>query len=59
MVDKKLTELDAITSVTSDDLIYVVDNPLVTPVSKKITVDNFVNTAIPSALKIILNSNFI
>jgi hypothetical protein len=41
MVDKKLTELDAITSITADDLIYVVDDPLITPVSKKITVSNF------------------
>lgn len=40
MADKKLTELDAITEVTNDDLLYIVDNPS-SPVSKKITVSNF------------------
>jgi hypothetical protein len=41
MADQKLTELDAITASTDDDLLYIVDDPGGTPVSKKITVDNF------------------
>lgn len=40
MADKKLTTLDAITSLTSDDLFYIVDAPGSTPVSKKITAGN-------------------
>lgn len=40
MADTKLTGLDAITSVSTDDLLYVVDDPSGTPVSKKITVAN-------------------
>jgi hypothetical protein len=41
MANKKLTELTEITQATVDDLIYLVDDPLGTPVSKKITVANF------------------
>lgn len=40
MADSKLTALSAATSATTDDLLYVVDNPGGTPVSKKITFDN-------------------
>lgn len=40
MADAKLTALDAITSVSTDDILYAVDDPLGTPVSKKITFDN-------------------
>lgn len=40
MVDKKLTELDEITSLSNDDLIYAVDAPGTSPASKKITVAN-------------------
>lgn len=42
MADKKLTELDEITSATADDLVYLVDDPAGTPLSKKITVANFI-----------------
>lgn len=41
MADQKLTALSAITSVTVDDLLYVVDDPLGSPASHKITFDNF------------------
>ena len=44
MADKKLTELDATTTASTDDLIYIVDDPSGTPVSKKITVGDFLNT---------------
>lgn len=44
MPDKKISELDAATSVTSDDLIPHVDAPGGTPVTKKITVANFVTS---------------
>ena len=40
MADQKLTQLDAITSVSSDDIVYVVDDPGGSPISKKITVEN-------------------
>src|SRR3989344_5723719 len=40
MADSKLSGLAAITSASTDDLLYVVDDPGGTPVSKKITVDN-------------------
>lgn len=43
MVDKKLTELDTIVSVTVDDLIYIADSPSGSSDSKKITVVNLVN----------------
>jgi hypothetical protein len=39
-VDAKLTALDAITSLTTDDLIYAVDDPGGSPVPKKITLAN-------------------
>lgn len=38
--DRKVTELPALTSPTSDDLLMIVDTPGGTPASKKITVDN-------------------
>lgn len=40
MADSKVTGLSAITTATTDDILYIVDNPLVTPVSNKITFDN-------------------
>lgn len=40
MADVKVTALTAITSVSSDDLLYVVDDPGGTPASKKITFAN-------------------
>lgn len=40
MADAKLTALTAVTSASTDDLLYVVDDPGGTPASKKITFDN-------------------
>jgi hypothetical protein len=40
MADKKITQLDAVTSVTSDDLFLIVDDPSGTPTSKKVTASN-------------------
>ena len=41
MANQKVTALGAIAAATDDDLIYLVDDPLGIPVSKKITFDNF------------------
>jgi hypothetical protein len=41
MADKKVTELTAITSVSGDDLLLVVNDPLGTPESRKVTLKNF------------------
>lgn len=40
MPDKKITELDALTSVTADDVFLVVDDPAGIPTSKKVTAAN-------------------
>jgi hypothetical protein len=44
MADKKVTELTAIASVSSDDLLLVVNDPTGTPASRKITLKNFFGT---------------
>ena len=41
MADKKISELNSVTSLAAEDLIPVVDNPNGTPQTKKITVKNF------------------
>jgi hypothetical protein len=41
MADKKVTQLTALTVPTKDDLLLIIDDPLGSPISKKITVDNF------------------
>ena len=41
MADKKVTQLTALTAPSKDDLLLIIDDPLGSPVSKKITVDNF------------------
>ncbi len=41
MADTKVSALTAATSASSDDLLYLVDDPGGTPTSKKITVANF------------------
>lgn len=47
MADKKVSELGAITNLTSDDLLMVVNDPSGSPASKKITVGNlFGNVAV-------------
>lgn len=40
MADRKITELAALTSANQKDLLYVVDDPSGTPVSKKISLYN-------------------
>ena len=40
MADKKVTALDALTSVAADDLLLIVDDPSGTPTSKKVTAAN-------------------
>jgi hypothetical protein len=40
MADKKVTQLTALTAPTKDDLLLIIDDPLGSPVSKKITIDN-------------------
>ena len=40
MANQKLSALDAITTVTTDDLLYAVNDPEGTPISKKVTFDN-------------------
>jgi hypothetical protein len=40
MADKKITQLDALTSVAGPDLFLVVDDPSGTPTSKKVTAAN-------------------
>lgn len=41
MADEKLTQLTAATTVAAGDILYVVRDPLTVPISRKITVDNF------------------
>lgn len=43
MADKKITQLDALTSVNSIDLLMVIDDPGGTPVTKKATVQDVIN----------------
>jgi hypothetical protein len=40
MADKKVTALDALTTVAADDLLLIVDDPSGTPTSKKVTAAN-------------------
>ena len=52
MADKKVSELTAITSVSGDDLLLVVNDPSGTPTSNKITVSNFfANVSIGTTFK--------
>lgn len=63
--DKKITALTALTNPSSDDLLLVVDDPGGTPISKKITVGQFVanlthttaSSAMTDALKMTLTAN--
>ena len=55
MADRKITELDALTAPDQKDLLYVVDDPSGTPVSKKISLYNLfgsvpANTSISGTL---------
>jgi len=44
MADKKVTQLTALTAPSKDDLLLIIDDPLGSPVSKKITVGDFFGT---------------
>ena len=44
MADEKLTALTAIVNAGGDEIIYIVDDPGGTPVSRKITVANLLKT---------------
>lgn len=41
MADKKVSQLPSLTTTAAPDLLYIVDDPNGTPVSKRITVKNF------------------
>lgn len=49
MADKKITALTALTTLSNDDLLVVVDDPSGTPVTKKITAANLKNGLAPTA----------
>ena len=51
MADKKVSQLDSLTTTAAPDLLMIVDDPNGTPVSKKITVKNFFG-AVPSITSI-------
>ena len=48
MADKKVSELTAITNLSGDDLLLVVNDPLGTPASRKITVSNLFANVVPA-----------
>jgi len=48
MADKKITQLTAITNLSGDDLLLVVNDPLGTPASRKITVSNLFANVVPA-----------
>jgi len=48
MADKKVTELSAITSLSGDDLLLVVNDPSGTPSSRKVTLTNLFANVVPS-----------
>jgi hypothetical protein len=51
MADKKVTQLDALTTLSADDLFMVVDDPAGTPTNKKVTAGNVLgNINIPAAV---------
>lgn len=50
MADKKVSELTALTNVSGDDLLLVVNDPAGTPTSRKITVTNLFANVTPSVL---------
>lgn len=48
MADKKVSELTAITNLSGDDLLLVVDDPNGSPSSRKVTVSNFFANVVPA-----------
>lgn len=61
MADRKITELNALTTPNQKDLLYVVDDPSGTPVSKRISLYNLfgsvpANTSISGTLTVSANS---
>ena len=62
MADKKISQLTALSTTSSDDLLLIVDDPNGTPSSKNITVKNFFgavssNTVFSGAKNIIRSAN--
>ena len=53
MADKKVTQLTALTVPTKDDVLLIIDDPLGSPISKKITVDNFFGATSPVSVNAI------
>ena len=61
MADKKVTQLSAITKLSGDDLLYVVNTPSTNPSSNKVTVNNLfgnvvVNTSISGTFETIADA---
>lgn len=61
MADKKVTQLSAITKLSGDDLLYVVNTPSTNPSSNKVTVNNLfgnvvVNTSISGTFETIADT---
>jgi hypothetical protein len=50
MADKKVTELSAITNLSGDDLLLVVNDPSGTPSSNKVTVTNLFANVVPNVV---------
>ena len=58
MADKKVTALTALTAASNNDILLIVDDPLGTPISKKITVEDvFGNTTKTTLNKIHIGSS--
>lgn len=58
MADSKVTQLPTLTNPSSEDLLYIIDNPNVSPASKKITLKQFFgnvnsNTNISQSLNVV------
>jgi len=56
MADKKITQLDELTAVSSDDLVHVVNDPSGTPANKKVTVQNFFDPIAVGTLRTTANT---
>jgi hypothetical protein len=50
MADKKVSELTALTEVSGDDLLLVVNDPSGSPTSRKVTLTNFFASIEPEAV---------